>query len=225
MTALAFLRGPVDLAIMQFMHEHRFGLARQIASKVGKLGDSAGWLGFSGLLWFCGSRFSRPRVPAHRARYIFSSVALSGLLAIVLKLAFGSARPREVLAAGNYGFHWLAGAHQHQLQAFPSGHTTTVFALAASFGLIWPRCRALGFGIALLVGIARVVTVSHFPSDIVAGASLGSGTALYLYPGAQARIACCPLWARYRSRLAQRAAGAATPDLVASVVQAQESRP
>jgi membrane-associated phospholipid phosphatase len=68
--------------------------------------------------------------------------------------------------------------------AFPSGHTANAFAATlATFHMLharhpgspWPWL-ALGTGLALSsgVGLSRVLAGDHFPSDVVAGAALGT---------------------------------------------------
>ena len=59
--------------------------------------------------------------------------------------------------------------------SFPSGHTTTVFAMA---GLVWyaSASRALRGGawmLAAAAGLARVVVGAHWPRDVLGGAGLG----------------------------------------------------
>lgn len=67
--------------------------------------------------------------------------------------------------------------------SFPSGHTMAAFLLAglciAQFGVIaWPI-----YIWASVVGFSRVMLGVHFPSDIFAGASLGSGIAYLVGSG------------------------------------------
>ncbi len=65
--------------------------------------------------------------------------------------------------------------------SFPSGHAAGVFALAVLAGLRWPRLRLptlLGAGLASL---SRVYLGHHYPSDVVAGAILGTALALVIY--------------------------------------------
>ena len=57
--------------------------------------------------------------------------------------------------------------------SFPSGHTSAAFLLAY---ISWQFFAVLGlilFAWAILVGCSRVLLGVHFPSDIIAGASLG----------------------------------------------------
>ncbi len=69
---------------------------------------------------------------------------------------------------------------------FPSGHTTTAFALAAVLHVLLPgRWRWVPWVLAVAVGAARMYVGAHFPMDVVAGAALGiavGGAASVLVP-------------------------------------------
>ena len=59
-------------------------------------------------------------------------------------------------------------------RAFPSGHTSTVFATAAALNEIYGwRVGAPSFALAGLVGVARVSANRHWLSDVAGGAVLG----------------------------------------------------
>jgi undecaprenyl-diphosphatase len=58
---------------------------------------------------------------------------------------------------------------------FPSGHTTTAFALAAAVTPIVPRpWRGVLWLLAAIVGVARLHVGVHWPADVVGGAALGT---------------------------------------------------
>lgn len=59
--------------------------------------------------------------------------------------------------------------------SFPSGHTSAAFLVACIFSYFFPLIGFILFPWACCVGLARVVLGVHFPSDIVAGAIMGSG--------------------------------------------------
>lgn len=67
--------------------------------------------------------------------------------------------------------------------SFPSGHTTTAFALA--FFLLVSFSNKINWFIllilALLVGYSRVYLTHHYPIDVWAGSIIGTAGALFLY--------------------------------------------
>ncbi|WP_342417720.1 undecaprenyl-diphosphatase [Paenibacillus sp. FSL R10-2782] len=58
--------------------------------------------------------------------------------------------------------------------SFPSDHAIGAFALAATFWLYGKRFRLLWLAAALLIGFSRIWTGVHYPSDIAAGALIGT---------------------------------------------------
>lgn len=58
-------------------------------------------------------------------------------------------------------------------QSFPSGHAATAFAFAVGLSWVFPRGKAIFFGLATLAGIQRLVSNSHWPSDVIVGAAVG----------------------------------------------------
>ncbi len=106
-----------------------------------------------------------------RALFVFAAVALSGIVVQVVKHVVGRARPGLLDQFGAFYFDHFS--LQASLASFPSGHSTSIFALAAAIGLIVPRLRVPVFALAMLVGLARMILAAHYASDIVAGATLG----------------------------------------------------
>ncbi|HUG37676.1 MAG TPA: phosphatase PAP2 family protein [Candidatus Limnocylindrales bacterium] len=85
------------------------------------------------------------------------AVVASGLLANVVKLLVELPRPNPA----------------HESYGFPSGHTTTAFALAAVLGRAAPAAAPLFHLLAVLTGVARIYFRAHFTIDILGGAALG----------------------------------------------------
>jgi len=96
-----------------------------------------------------------------------------------LKIAFGRTWPETWVAQnpsfirdGVFGFWPLHGGVGWS--AFPSGHTTLIFAVAACLWPLLPRFRAIYAGLALLCGFSLVAANYHWLSDVLAGAIIGT---------------------------------------------------
>jgi len=102
------------------------------------------------------------------------ALLLSGALAQIIKAVVE--RPRPTHAAG-YVLHALKNPSFFDLtgrfNSFPSGHTTTAFALAMVLAKRYPRLRLPLYATAILISLSRIALGSHYPSDIVGGAILG----------------------------------------------------
>ena len=126
---------------------------------------------------------SLPRVPQlvlaavmARVGFLFVAVGAPSLFDTVIKRMIGRARP---LVGGSldpylfHPFHWTA-----EYAGLPSGHTTTAFAALVAFGTLWPRARTVMWIYALAIAVSRVVVTAHYPSDVLAGAVVGTVGAL-----------------------------------------------
>ncbi len=121
------------------------------------------------------------------AYFIFTSVALSGLITNGLKICFGRLRPPFVEGASPWEavpFH--AG---YNFASFPSGHSTTSGALAMALALLFPRLFWPFLILGVFVASSRSFIGVHFPSDVVMGLALGAGfTWIYARSFAQKRL-------------------------------------
>ena len=181
---MLFADRPVALAM-----ETLPGWLRSPAGDITWLGKSLGWLLLSAALalfwaWRAGRAerngplWSRERKRAIAAVFLFATVAVAGIVTNLIKILIGRARPNPFLHEGIYGFHpWHLDA---DLRGFPSGHATTVFALAFALTMIQPRWRYPAFAFAIVIAATRVVINAHFLSDIVGGMVVALLTAVWL---------------------------------------------
>ena len=102
-----------------------------------------------------------------------------------VKIVTGRARPR-ISENDASKFQLLRVLRGDDYQSFPSGHTTSAFAFAATVASEtqrwWPRSRwVLGpilYGGATLTGVSRIYNKAHWASDVMAGAAIGTITGL-----------------------------------------------
>lgn len=108
----------------------------------------------------------------------------SSLVAQVLKLTFFDDVLRPVgHFAKDVDIHFVEGVTRHVKNSFPSGHTTTAFALAIFLVLVFEMRRSawLMAILAILAGYSRVYLAVHFPVDVYFGSLIGIISALLLY--------------------------------------------
>lgn len=106
------------------------------------------------------------------AIFIGESVAASVFITIALKETIKRDRPftsypeiEKLSSAGGY--------------SMPSGHTSIAFATATSLSMAYPKWYVIApsFVWASAVGYSRMHLGVHYPTDVVAGALIGSGSA------------------------------------------------
>jgi len=112
-------------------------------------------------------------------RYEWTSavlVAVATILSMVvvdlLKATFMAPRPPEVAELRDLGIEYRYGEDPTNY-AFPSGHTSRAFTLAA---VVWGRYvkwRIPFLALAVATGLSMIVIGRHFPSDVLGGAFIG----------------------------------------------------
>jgi len=115
---------------------------------------------------------------AAAAGFVFVSIAFSGILTNVVKIALGRARPEAAVSL--YWPNFKPFARYGAYHSFPSGHANTLFAIAMALGCFFPRARLYLLAIALPLALCRVLQFKHFLSDTAGGAGLAILTTLWL---------------------------------------------
>lgn len=108
--------------------------------------------------------------------FIFTAVALSGVAVNVFKVTVGRARPLHFAELGMFSFH--PGALSAQFASFPSGHATTIGAVAGVLVLLFPRSKVVVLPLSFWLASTRIFVGAHYPSDTVVGYGLGFGVAV-----------------------------------------------
>jgi membrane-associated phospholipid phosphatase len=145
---------------------------------ISTLGESQWYLLAAFGLFIYYRRFHPRPIYANQALFVFSSVAVSGVVALLIKLISGRFRPTMFFTEGLYGFNFFNPAED--MNSFPSGHAATGLSLAFALSLFFPRYRFPLVCFGLLVAVSRTVTTAHFLSDTVAGAWVGIATVCLL---------------------------------------------
>jgi len=151
---------------------------RNVFEWITKAGVSTAYLIISFGLFIFFRRIRQKRRHADRALLFFSSIALSGIVANVVKFLVGRYRPKMFFEGDMYGFDPFRIGYE--FNSFPSGHATTVFAIAITCTMFWPRYRMFFFAFAALVALSRLVLNAHYLSDVLAGACIGIATAIVM---------------------------------------------
>jgi len=124
--------------------------------------------GENGYLWFgiglAGAAFDKPRRRQWLASAAIGPVAIGLNFGIKLIVK----RPRPTLE----GLPPLGGAPSSL--SFPSAHATASFAAATAMSRFAPELKLALFGAAATMAVTRPYLGMHYPSDVVAGAVLGT---------------------------------------------------
>lgn len=151
----------------------RFMRTRGHAPAVERTAHMISKTGENGYLWFglglAGAAFDGKRRKQWLAASMIGPLAIgfNFLIKLVVK------RPRPQLE----GLPPIGGAPSSL--SFPSAHATASFAAATAMSRLAPELKLAFFGAAAVMAVTRPYLGMHYPSDILAGAALGTalGTA------------------------------------------------
>ncbi len=117
------------------------------------------------------------------------AIITSGMWVHLGKLIFGRERPSASYTNSHiqggkwYGFFNIIDYYQDtkkipgaSFDAFPSGHTSTAFAIATVFAKMYsdrPAIPVFAYSAATIIGLTRLTEHAHWMSDVFVGAALG----------------------------------------------------
>ena len=155
----------LDERILRFLRTHGHSArAERAAARFSRLGERGGiWiaLGLAGAVLDAGER---------RARWRRAAAAVAATYATNTALKLVVRRPRPQLP----GLPALTGTPT-QL-SFPSAHAATSFAGARLYSRLGLPAAPL-YALAGMLALSRLYLGVHYPSDVLAGAALGTGVA------------------------------------------------
>ena len=110
-----------------------------------------------------------------------TSFLLSGLVAQIIKRFAKLPRPGAFFK-DDPSWYTLPDYHIHGNYSFPSGHTTSIFALMVVLYYVFPSQQKspLLFILACLAGYSRVYLSQHWPEDVYVGAIVGTVVTLII---------------------------------------------
>ncbi len=188
----------LDLSIAHYFLDHA-DIYRTLGKELSRAGESQWYfsIGIAGALYF--HFIKKNTLYTNRFLFLLYANIFSGLTSLILKSLFGRLRPRMLdQESMHYGFslfkdfssnsfeqiqlHLTHLAHSFSsYTSFPSGHATTTFTIFTYLSLLFPKYIYLWLTVATLVAAGRVMATVHYLSDVVAGATLGIITTLYIY--------------------------------------------
>jgi membrane-associated phospholipid phosphatase len=132
-----------------------------------------------------------------RACQLVSAFIISALLAQVLKNLFSMPRPKQFFPVGQYPY-FIDGVTHVGFASFPSGHSTSIFALATLLAIFDSNKKGnvAYLLVAVAVGYSRIYLGQHFLGDVLTGSCIGVLTAVLVHWLFSTRLRSVPAFAR-----------------------------
>jgi len=111
---------------------------------------------------------------------LFTGTAVASIVTQIIKRSLALPRPARVFSE-NDQLYLVPGIDIHFHHSFPSGHSTTAFAIYFGLALLYPKQRWFFTIVAVIVAFSRVYLSQHFLEDILAGSVIGFAFILISY--------------------------------------------
>jgi membrane-associated phospholipid phosphatase len=162
----------IDRVVATSAATHATSTQQKIGRAVSFAGEEKALLAIAGAMWL-GSRLLPPE------RRILSNHLLTSLIATtcvshLLKKMVDQSRPDRVMVGEDRHGVETSGKPK---DAFPSGHSIHTAAIATVISQAYPTSEWIAWPLAGCVMWARIAVLAHWPTDVVAGATLGIAVA------------------------------------------------
>ena len=151
----------LDLRMVEWATQARSPVLDALVAVIDPIGSGVTLLAVCVALGLVCRAIRRPR-PCQAAWAGSLAFIVAGLIEFGLKYVIG--RPRPAVANVFLG---------PELDSFPSGHATSVFAVATALGSFYPVLLWPLYTLASAIALGRVYLARHYLSDIMAGALIG----------------------------------------------------
>lgn len=178
-TGALLMVDPYDPAY--FRHTNAFQLFNHVVS--GSHATTAMWVVMISVLLLGLAR--RDSYMTNTFLYAFQAIISSEILTQVLKGIDRRVRPQDIHSYLHFGDSWFRdpGTWYAGPGSFPSGHMIAAISIAAVLAIRYRHHRWApwtAYALAGTIGFSRITLLSHFPSDVFAGAFFGYVIARYV---------------------------------------------
>lgn len=167
----------LDQALAHYIYQSGINVSNTFFNAVTQFGDSKYPLIATFLLYLIYRKSDK--LFARKNLYVFSAVAISGLIVDIIKVIAGRMRPELLFDTHQYGFSGFK--FESSFYSFPSGHSATAFAFFIALSLLNPKYKPLFLVLAILIVLSRIILLQHYLSDVAIGSAIGAFCAYGIY--------------------------------------------
>ena len=163
-----------DHEVHEYFRPHAGTLPIRFLDQFGKLGDQPELRIISGAMILAGALFGKARMTRAGVRMLIAHEAATAAKNAI-KLRVDRTRPRNATERREKKPR-KGKSKAKALTSFPSGHSAGAMAVARAFSREYPEYGAAALGVATVVAAGQVPRCAHYPTDVVAGVTIGLAT-------------------------------------------------